>query len=109
VRLDVPPHGDRVGWLSALTAIIVRASSQQPLDEFADHARYGDALRAAAPAAITGEPLAQPGGFAQVMEILLAVYSVAVFATLAGTLGAYCLRSDAATATPEPGAPDISR
>ncbi|HEX2176655.1 MAG TPA: hypothetical protein VHG70_12155 [Nocardioidaceae bacterium] len=100
--------GDRVGWLSALTAIIVLASSQL-LYEFGDYARYGDALHAAALAAITGEPLAQPGGFAQVMEILLAVYSVAVFATLAGTLGAYFLRSDAGTATPEPGAPDVSR
>lgn len=86
--------GDRVGWLVALTAITVLGASQL-LYEFADYEHYGDALHAAAMGAITGEPLSRSGGFAKVMEILLATYSVAVFATLAGTLGAYFLRAQA--------------
>lgn len=84
--------GDRVGWLVALTAITIMASSQL-LYEFGEYERYGDALHAAALGAITGEPLARTGAFAKVMEIVLALYSVAVFATLAGTLGAFFLQS----------------
>lgn len=84
--------GDRVAWLAALTAIVVLASSQLLL-EFGSYAGYGDALHAAALAAVIGEPLGRADAFARVLEVLLAVYSVAVFATLAGSLGAYFLES----------------
>lgn len=82
--------GGRVGWLAAMVAITVLAASQL-LYEFAGYERYGDALHAAALAAITGEPLARPDGFAKVVELFLAAFSVVVFATLAGSVGAYFL------------------
>lgn len=97
--------GDRVGWLTALTAITVLGTSQL-LYEFGEYQQYGDALHAAALGAISGEPLARPGGFAQVMEVLLALYSVAVFATLAGTLGAYFLRPQPAEPVGRAAGPD---
>jgi voltage-gated potassium channel len=84
--------GDRVAWLAALSAIIVLSTSQL-LFEFGEFDTYGDALHATALAAISGEPLGQPGGLARVAEVLLALYSVAVFATLAGSFGAYFLES----------------
>ena len=84
-----------------MSAIAVLGSSQL-LYEFADYERYGDALHAAALATVTGEPLAQDGGFARIFEVVLAVFSVVVFATLAGSLGAYFLetRADRRPETP---------
>lgn len=84
--------GSRVGWLASVSAITVLGASQL-LYEFADYERYGDALHAAALATITGEPLGRAGGFARVLEVVLAVFSVVVFATLAGSLGAYFLET----------------
>lgn len=84
--------GDRVAWVSAVSAIVVLASSEL-LYAFGGYSSYGDALHAAALAAITGEPLGRADSFVRVLEVLLAVYSVAVFATLAGSLGAYFLES----------------
>ncbi len=84
--------GNRVGWLAVISAITILGSSQL-LYEFAVYDQYGHALHAAALAAITGEPLQQPDGFAQVLDVVLAVFSVIVFAALAGTLGAYFLES----------------
>jgi voltage-gated potassium channel len=43
-------------------------------------------------ATVTGEPLAAAGGIARIVEVVLAVYSVIVFATLAGALGAFFLQ-----------------
>lgn len=82
--------GGRVGWLAVVTFITILASSQL-LFEFGIYESYADALHAAALAAVVGEPLAQEAGFAKVMEVVLAVFSVVVFATLAGSLGAYFL------------------
>ena len=48
---------------------------------------YGRALHGAALATVTGEPLAADGAVARVLEVVLAIYSVVVFATLAGALG----------------------
>jgi voltage-gated potassium channel len=84
--------GSRVGWLAVVSAITALGSSQL-LYEFQVFDRYGDALHAAALATITGEPLAQPDGFAKVLDVVLAAYSVVVFAALAATLGAYFLES----------------
>lgn len=82
--------GGRVGWLAAVWAITVLSSSQL-LYQFSDYPRYGEALHAAALATITGETLGRADAFSQVLEVLLAIFSVVVFATLAASLGAFFL------------------
>ncbi len=89
-RLAARKLTGRVGWLAAVTVIVVLASSQL-LFEFADYDDYALALHDAAHATIVGDPLTAPGAVARVMEIVLSVYSVVVFAALAGMLGAYFL------------------
>jgi voltage-gated potassium channel len=83
--------GGRVGWLSVVTGVVVLASSQL-LYVLGTFDSYALSLHAAALATITGEPLAAEGAVARWTEVVLAAYSVAVFATLAGALGAYFLR-----------------
>lgn len=78
----------RVGWLAAVTIIVILAGSQL-LYEFSDYSSYAAALHDAALTVISGQPLLAAGPFAAVLEIVLALYSVAVFAALAGSLGAY--------------------
>ncbi len=80
----------RVAWLAAVTGVVVLAASQL-LYVLGAYDRYADALHDAALSTVTGEPLAAPGAVARFLEVGLAVYSVAVFATLAGALGAYFL------------------
>ena len=82
--------GSRIGWLAMLCVIVVLSSSQL-LFQFGDYPTYGDALHEATLAAITGQPLGQDGGLVRLVELVLVVFSVAVFATLAGSLGAYFL------------------
>src|SRR5690606_20415970 len=85
----------RLGWLASLWLITVLSVSQL-LYGFSDFATFADALHATAMGAISGEPLGQPDVFARVVEVFLAAVSVAVFGTLAGSVGAYFLRSDEA-------------
>lgn len=82
--------GGRIAWLAVVTGVVVLASSQllYVLEAFPT---YGEALHAAAMATVTGEPLRAEGPWVRVLEVGLAVYSVAVFATLAGALGAFFL------------------
>lgn len=80
----------RIGWVAAVTTIVVLAASQL-LFEFAGYDSYGTALNEAALAAVTGEPLHGGAGIARVMEVVLAIYSTAIFASLAGILGAFFL------------------
>ncbi|WP_216822839.1 ion transporter [Aeromicrobium sp. A1-2] len=82
--------GGRIGWLGVVWAITVMGSSQL-LFQFSNYTQYADALHAAAMATITGEPLGRPDGFSRTFEVVLAVFSVVVFATLAGSLGAFFL------------------
>lgn len=84
----------RVAWLATVTGVVVLATSQLLL-VLGAYDSYALALHDAALATVTGEPLSAPGGFARVLEVVLAVYSVAVFATLAAALGAYFLRPSA--------------
>jgi voltage-gated potassium channel len=91
--------GDRVAWLAVVTLIVVMGSSEL-LYAFGAYGRYGDALHATALAAVTGEPLGRPDPFARLLEVFLAVYSVVVFATLAGSLGVYFLESRGRSAQP---------
>ncbi len=83
----------RVGWLAGVTGVVVLAVSQL-LYVTGEYDSYATALHQTALATITGEPLAAGGALARVVEVVLAVYSVAVFATLAGALGAYFLQRD---------------
>lgn len=78
----------RLAWLAAVTAIVVLAASQL-LFGLGVYDRYGEALHAAALATVTGEPLGRDDDLARVLDVVLAVYSVGVFAALAGALGAY--------------------
>ncbi|MCF6744002.1 hypothetical protein E9529_06885 [Blastococcus sp. KM273128] len=80
----------RIGWLGAVTTVVVLATSQL-LYVLGAYDSYGTALYDAALATIVGQPLTADGGLARVLDIALATYSVAVFATLAGALGAYYL------------------
>lgn len=80
----------RVGWLAAVTGVVVLAVSQL-LYVTGDYDTYATALHQTALATITGEPLGAGGPLARLVEVVLAVYSVAVFATLAGALGAFFL------------------
>ena len=80
--------GSRIGWVAAVSAIVVLASSQL-LFTLGYYDEYGDALYAAALATIAGQSLGLEAGLARVLDVLLLSYSVAVFAALAGTLGAY--------------------
>ena len=78
----------RIGWLAAVTGVVVLAGSQL-LYVGGAYPDYAPALHEAALATITGQPLSAESGLARVVEVVLSVYSVAVFATLAGALGAY--------------------
>ena len=84
----------RVGWLAGVTGVVVLAVSQL-LYVTGGYDTYASALHQTALATITGEPLGAEGRLARVVEVVLAVYSVAVFATLAGALGAYVLERGA--------------
>jgi voltage-gated potassium channel len=80
----------RIGWLVAVTGMVILATSQL-LYVVGAYDRYGPALHDAALATVSGEPLSADGGLARFLDVTLAVYSVAVFATVAGALGAYFL------------------
>lgn len=90
----------RLGWLGALTVIVVLAGSQllYVLETFDT---YGEALYRTALLAVTGESFPTSAPAARALVVALAVYAVVVFATLAGTVGAYLLeqRAEEATAT----------
>jgi voltage-gated potassium channel len=80
----------RIGWLAAVTGVVVLAGSQL-LYVGGAYEDYAPALHETALATVTGQPLTAEAGLARILEVVLAVYSVAVFATLAGALGAYFL------------------
>ena len=73
-----------------MTAVVVLATSQL-LYVLGAYDSYGTAIYDTALATIVGQPLTAGGGLARVLDVVLATYSVAVFATLAGALGAYYL------------------
>lgn len=83
-----------------MTVVVILAASQL-LYAVESHTDYGSALHEAALATITGSGVTTTDSFAKVLQVVLAVYSVAVFATLAGSLGAFFLRDQPAPPTPE--------
>ncbi len=84
----------RIGWLVAVTAVVALGSSQL-LYATGTYDSYSDALFEAALTTVTGSGITSTEGFPRVLHVTLATYSVAVFATLAGTLGAFFLRGTA--------------
>ena len=93
----------RLGWLAALSAIVVLAASQL-LYAFGVYPSYGQALYDVALLTVSGEPTGREHGLARVLDVALAAYSVGVFAVLAGSLGAYFLddRRSADVPAPDP-------
>ncbi|WP_201294948.1 MULTISPECIES: hypothetical protein [unclassified Nocardiopsis] len=83
----------RIAWLAVVTAIVVLGSSQL-LYILGSYGDYATALHAAALTTVSGQPLSADDTFARILEVALAVYSVVVFASLAGALGAYFLSPD---------------
>lgn len=81
--------GRRILWIATVHAIVVLALSQILFEFGGDGRTYGYVLQAVALAAVTGEPLGMQSALAQVLEVILAMYAVAVFATAAGVLGAF--------------------
>ena len=81
----------RIGVLSAVTAIVILVSSQLLFITGA-YDDYVDALYEAARVSIIGTGLTAQTGFSRLLEVVLSIYSVVVFATLAGALGAFFLQ-----------------
>ncbi|MBP2216623.1 hypothetical protein [Arthrobacter sp. CAN_C5] len=98
----------RIGWLAAVTAVVILASSQL-LYATGSHESYTDALFEASMATITGSGITPTDHFARILQVLLAIYSVAVFATLAGSLGAFFLRDQSPVAADTDATPPADR
>ena len=81
---------NRLAAVGAVT-VMVTLLSANVLFEFAGITPYGMALHDAAYATISGEPISGSSAVARVMEIVLALYSVVVFAAVAGSVGAFFL------------------
>ncbi|MGR2752100.1 hypothetical protein [Agromyces arachidis] len=81
---------DRISWLAAVTAVVILAASQLHYLT-GDGISYGEALYQTALATVTGAPLEGDSPLTRILHVALSVYSVVVFATLAGSLGAYFL------------------
>ncbi|WBC16675.1 hypothetical protein O7600_07500 [Micromonospora sp. WMMA1998] len=86
---------DRLAWLAVVTMAVILAAGQL-LVVTGSYRSLPRALHDAAYATITGEPLRVNDTFAQILELVLAAYSVAVFGTLAGALGAFFLSRERA-------------
>lgn len=91
-RLDRP-----MGVLGIIFLLVIILAASQLLYIFADYPSYLDALYEAALATITGAGFTADTVFVRILHVVLAIFSVVVFATLAGTLGAYFLGREATT------------
>jgi voltage-gated potassium channel len=80
----------RLMTVGAVTVMVVLLAANV-LFEFAGVEPYSTALHAAALATITGEPVPSDTGVAHILGVVLALYSVIVFAAIAGSLGAFFL------------------
>ena len=80
---------NRIGWVAIVTACVIVGGSQI-VYEIEGRRSYGDALYAVAMATIAGEPLGGDG-WSRVLDVVLATYSVIVFAALAGSIGSFLL------------------
>lgn len=82
--------GNRLAVVAAVTVMVILFSANI-LFEFGGLQPYGIALHDAALATINGQPISGDRAIIQVMDVLLALYSVVVFAAVAGALGAFFL------------------
>lgn len=80
---------NRIGWVAIVTACVIVGGSQIVF-EVSGSASYADALYAVAMATIAGEPIGEDG-WMRVMDVILATYSVVIFAAVAGTIGSFLL------------------
>jgi voltage-gated potassium channel len=81
----------RLAYLVVVT-IVVACAGGRLLWEYGGYSRsYADALHDAALATLTGSSLGTQHAFAQILEVILAAYSVVIIATVAGALGAFFL------------------
>lgn len=97
------------GRLATLTAstVVVVLSASQILFAYAGYDSYAAALHDATYSTVAGEPLPADSAVADVLELVLALYAVLVFAFLAGSLGAFFLeRSGERTGACRPAQPD---
>ncbi|HVM07211.1 MAG TPA: hypothetical protein VM345_02010 [Acidimicrobiales bacterium] len=85
----------RLGVLAGVAVATILAATEV-LFEYGPDLAYGRALHGVALGAISGQPLPVDGAVAAVLDVVLAVHSAVVFASLAGSLGAFFLerRSD---------------
>lgn len=83
----------RLATVGAVTAIVILLCANL-LFEFAGVDPYSEALYRAALAAIVGEPLGRQDGLSKALDIVLSLYSVVVFAAVAGSVGAFFLERD---------------
>jgi voltage-gated potassium channel len=81
----------RLGWLAAVTAVVILAGSQL-LYLLGAYDSYGPALHGVALSVISAEPLSRDHVAAQLAEVIFALYAAIVFAALAGSFGAFFLR-----------------
>jgi voltage-gated potassium channel len=89
----------RLAWLSVVTVVVILASSQL-LFVVGAYDSYRLALHDVALSTVSGEPLSADDATAMLLEVGLAIYSVAVFGVLAGSLGAYFLERRGVAETP---------
>ena len=95
----------RIATLAAVTAVVAVAASQL-LYAFGSHSDYATALYEASLATVTGSGITAADPLARILHVCLAIYSVVVFATLAGAVGAYLL---GISASPQPQASPRAR
>lgn len=81
---------NRLSTLAVVTAVVILAGSQV-LFELGGSRTYGEALHATALATVAGEPIGVEHSGLRVLELVLVAYSVVIFATLAGSVGAFLL------------------
>lgn len=85
----------RLTLLLVVTTVVACAAGRL-LWEFGGYKNsYPDALHDAAMSTVTGSALGSGHVFAQVLEIVLGVYSAVIIATIAGALGAYFIQAKA--------------
>lgn len=84
----------RLLWIGVVHSMVVLTASQLAYEFGANGVAYGDILHRVGLASVAGEPLGLGTGVGAVLDVLLAVYAVMVFATLAGAVGAYFLSNE---------------
>ena len=82
--------------LLLVVTVVVSCASGRLLWEFGGYKdSYVAALHDAAMSTVTGVELTSRYGFAQILEIILGIYSAVIIATIAGALGAYFIQAKA--------------